>query len=222
MKCNEAMSFFSLYLDGALNGSQMRTVSDHLKTCAECSGEFNSLRRTQSLLAGLGRKPAPHDLAVRLKVAISQERSLSFNRRLQGYLVRFENAVNVFMLPASAGLVTAVVMFGILIGFFAVPTRVPATRDVPTSLYMPPRLAAAPFSGGVGAISAGAPVVIEAFVDATGRLEDYRIISGEDTEEIRKQLDRSLIFTVFEPAISFGQPASGKVVISFSNVDVKG
>ena len=155
-------------------------------------------------------------------MAISQERSLSFNRRLQGYLVRFENAVNVFMLPASAGLVTAVVMFGILIGFFAVPTRVPATRDVPTSLYMPPRLAAAPFSGGVGAISAGAPVVIEAFVDATGRLEDYRIISGEDTQEIRKELDRSLIFTVFEPAISFGQPASGKVVISFSNVDVKG
>jgi hypothetical protein len=83
-------------------------------------------------------------------------------------------------------------------------------------------LAAAPFSGGMGAISAGSPVVIEAYVDASGRLQDYRIISGDDTEETRKQLDRSLIFTVFEPAMSFGQPASGKLVISFANVDVKG
>jgi hypothetical protein len=126
------------------------------------------------------------------------------------------------MLPASAGLVTAVVMFGILIGFFAIPARVSANSDVPTSLYTPPRLAAAPFSGGMGAISAGSPVVIEAYVDASGRLQDYRIISGDDTEETRKQLDRSLIFTVFEPAMSFGQPASGKLVISFANVDVKG
>jgi anti-sigma factor RsiW len=200
----------------------MRIVSEHLKNCAECREEFESLKRTQSLLAGLGRKPAPADLAVRLKVAISRERSVSWEYQLQRFFVRLENAVNVFMLPATAGLVTAVVMFGVLIGFFALPARVPANRDVPTSLYMPPRLAAAPFSGGVGAISAGAPVVIEAFVDASGRLEDYHIISGEDTEEVRKQLDRSLIFTVFEPAISFGQPASGKVVISFSNVDVKG
>ena len=37
-----------------------------------------------------------------------------------------------------------------------------------------------------------------------------------------KQLDRSLIFTVFEPAMSFGQPAPGKVVLTFANIDVKG
>ena len=219
MKCTEAISYFSLYLDGALNGSQMRMVSEHLKTCAECSGNYKSLIRTQSLVAGLGRKPAPPELALRLKVALSQERSVTFERRLQGLLVRLENAVNLFMLPASAGLVSAVVMFGILIGFFAIPARVSANSDVPTSLYMPPRLASAPFSN---AIAAGSPVVIEAYVDASGRLQDYRIIAGEDTQEVRKQLDRSLIFTVFEPAVSFGQPASGKIVISFANVDVKG
>jgi len=222
MKCTEAISFFSLYLDGALNGRQMRMVSEHLRSCAECSGNYKSLIRTQSLLGGLGRMPAPPELALRLKVAISQERAITWERRVQGYLVRLENAVNLFMLPASAGLVTAVVMFGILIGFFAIPARVSANSDVPTSLYTPPRLAAAPFSSGMGAISAGSPVVIEAYVDASGRLQDYRIIAGDDTEEIHKQLDRSLIFTVFEPAMSFGQPASGKVVISFANVDVKG
>jgi anti-sigma factor RsiW len=222
MKCTEAISFFSLYLDGALNGSQMRMVSEHMKSCAECSGNYKSLIRTQSLVSGLGRRPAPPDLALRLKVAISQERSVSFERRVQGFLVRLENSLNELMLPASAGLVTAVVMFGVLIGFFALPARLPANRDVPTSLYMPPRLAAAPFSAGMGEINSSSPLVIEAYVDASGRLEDYRIISGEDTEETRKQLDRSLIFTVFAPAMSFGRPASGKVVISFANVNVKG
>src|SRR5437879_2317391 len=108
MKCLEAISNFSQYMDGVLNGRQMRLISDHLKDCVQCSGEFNSLRQTQSLLAALGRKPAPPDLALRLKVAISQEQSMTLSRLLQGFGVRLENAVNLFMLPASAGLVTAV------------------------------------------------------------------------------------------------------------------
>jgi anti-sigma factor RsiW len=220
MKCTEAESTFSLYLDGALNGSQMRMVSDHMRSCVQCSGNYKSMVRTQSLVAALGRKPAPPDLALKLKVAISQERSVTWERRVQGFLVRLENSLNAFMLPASAGLVTAVIMFGVLIGFFASPATLSANRDVPTSLYLPPRLASSPFS--VGPVSAASPLVIEAYVDSSGRLEDYRIISGEDNAETRKQLDSSLIFTVFEPAMSFGQPASGKVVISFSNVDVKG
>ena len=43
-----------------------------------------------------------------------------------------------------------------------------------------------------------------------------------DAEQVRKQLDRALIFTVFEPAMSFGQPASGRAIITFANVEVTG
>jgi len=219
MKCTEAISLFNPYLDGSLNGRQMQNLSGHLKSCGKCKAEYGSLKQTQSLLSGLGRKPAPAELALRIRVAISQERGQSLSRRFQGLLVRVENAVNAFMLPASAGLVTAVVMFGVLIGFLAVPNKVAAANDVPTSLYLPPRLTSAPF---VNTVNADGPVVIEAVVDTDGRVGDYRIISGEDTEQVRKQLDRALIFTVFEPAMSFGQPASGKVVITFSNVEVTG
>ncbi len=219
MKCTEAISLFNPYLDGSLNGSQMQSLSGHLKNCRKCKAEYGSLKQTQTLLSGLGRKPAPAELALRIRVAVSQERSRSLSRRYQGLLVRLENAVNAFMLPASAGLITAVVMFGVLIGFLAVPNKVAAANDVPTSLYLPPRLTSAPF---VNTVNADGPVVIEAVVDTDGRVGDYRIISGEDTEQVRKQLDRALIFTVFEPAMSFGQPAPGKVVITFSNVEVTG
>jgi hypothetical protein len=36
------------------------------------------------------------------------------------------------------------------------------------------------------------------------------------------QLNNMLIFTVFRPATSFGQPVSGRAVLSFSKINVKG
>jgi hypothetical protein len=59
-------------------------------------------------------------------------------------------------------------------------------------------------------------------VDASGRVENYRIISGPDDEQIREQLDRALLFTIFVPAQSFGHPVPGKAIMSFSNISVKG
>jgi len=59
-------------------------------------------------------------------------------------------------------------------------------------------------------------------VDARGFVENYRIISGRDDEEIREQLNRALLFTIFAPAQSFGHPVPGKAIMSFSHINVKG
>lgn len=222
MICTDARSLLSPYLDGALNGSERQKVAAHLESCAGCAREMAALNRTQELVGQLGRRQAPPDLALRLRVALSQEMSMTWERRLQRAVDRIEDAVNAFMLPATGGLVTALLMFGLLIGgFMTLPRVAAAGNDVPTTLYMPPKLASAPFSD-MMTVKSDTPVVIEALVDANGRLQDYRIIAGQDTQEIRKQLDRSLIFTVFEPAISFGQRAPGKVVLTFANIDVRG
>jgi hypothetical protein len=218
MNCTEARTLFSSHLDSVLEGSQNQLVTEHLRTCPACAQRHAALVQTQSLVMALGRRPAPADLALKIRVALSQERSVSFRRRWQGFVVRAENAFNAFMLPATAGLVTAIVMFGVFVGFFVQAPVVSAANDIPTSLYMPPRLASAPFADNI----TGGPVVIEALVDANGRLESYRIIAGEDSDEIRRQLDRSLLFTQFQPAMAFGSPTSGRVVISFSNVSVRG
>jgi hypothetical protein len=223
MKCTEAQSLFSPYLDGALSGAERQQVSGHLGACPRCTHEYASLSLTQELMAGLGRRPAPPDLALKLRVAISQELSMTWEKRLQRAVARVEEAINAFMLPATGGLVTALLMFGLLIGgFMTLPRGVAgAGVDVPTSLYTPPKLSSAPFADYM-VVQSDTPVVIEALVDSNGRLQDYRIVAGQDSVEIRKQLDRSLIFTVFEPAKSFGQRSPGKVVLTFANVDVKG
>ncbi len=212
MKCVEIKSLFSPYLDGLVNGRQMRNIAAHLEECVECTSEYQSWRRTQTLLTSMGRKKAPADLALRLRLAIQHERARASAHRLENIVTRLEHALNTFMLPATAGLVSAVIIFGLLIGFLALP-RLNAQNDVPTALYMPPRLTSAPY----GLIGINQPVVLEAYVNAEGRVEDYRILSGPsgDSSSLRVQVDNALIFATFEPAREFGLPAAGKVVLSF-------
>jgi hypothetical protein len=222
MNCTEAKAISSCYVDGAVTGMQMKKVSDHLAECGECRKEYELLSRTQQMVAELGRVPAPPDLALQLQVAISREASRrNLRYRWQGLAVRFEHACNAFMVPATAGLLSAVVFFGLLIGMFAVPASLSAVDDVPLSLYTPPQLADSPFRVSVG--NDEDALVVDAYVDANGRVQDYRIISApKGAENLLPQLDNMMIFTTFRPATSFGLPTAGRVVVSFANVNVRG
>ena len=209
MKCTETQSLFSPYLDGVVNGRQMRKIVEHLEGCKGCSSEYISFQRAHALLASVGKRKAPNDLALRLRLAIQHERSRAGNRGLRALAWRIEHTFNSFMLPATAGVISAVIIFGLLIGFFALPR---VQNDVPTSLYLPPRLTSAPFA----LLGVDQPVIVEADVNAEGRVEDYRVLSGPaESDGLRVQLDNALIFATFEPARAFGLPAAGKIVISF-------
>ena len=223
MKCMEAKLLFSPYLDGALTGHQMRHLSGHIASCAECSRHYRGLRQTQQMIAGLGKKQAPPELALRLRVALSQEIAAGRQRNLNGMLVRFQDALNGIMVPATAGVVSAIIFFGLLIGVLAMPAPLRASNDVPTMLYTPPQLKDSQFSVGLGGNVNADAVVVEAYVDANGRIQDYRILSGpKDARDYVPELENMLIFTEFHPATAFGRPTSGKTVLSFSMVNVKG
>jgi anti-sigma factor RsiW len=218
MNCGGARSLLSPYLDGVLTGRQMQELGDHMAECQACAAEYTMLSQTQQAVASLGRRQPPPELALRLRVMLSQEAARMRRRRWEGFRVRLENALNPMMVPATAGVLTAVIIFGLLIGFFALPV---ASNDVPTILYTPPQLQAAPFSTSVGI--SGDAIVVEAYVDANGRVQNYRILSApKDAESIIPELDNALIFTVFRPATSFGRPTTGKAVLSFSRINVQG
>ena len=219
MNCSQARSLFSPYLDGALNGRQMRDLGNHLAQCAACGQESALLADTQRAVNSLGRRQAPPELALKLRVALSHEAARARRRSFAGLQVRLEDALNAFMVPATAGVLSAIVFFGLLIGLFALPVQ--ANNDVPTMLYTPPVLAQSPFSNGMERMNADS-IVVEAYVDANGRVQDYRILSEPTTDEIKPQLENMLIFTTFRPATAFGQPTSGRAVLSFSKINVKG
>ena len=221
--CAEIRQWFSPYLDGRASGSEMRAVARHVEQCDGCAREYAATQRTQQLLASLGPKKAPADLALKLRVAISREAAQKRRPRYEGVLVRLSNALNAFMVPATAGLVSAVLFFGLLLGFFALPAQLRASSgDVPLMLYTGPRLEQSAFGASLGNMGDDA-VVIEAYVDANGRVEDYRILSQpDDAKAVLPQLKNLLIFTTFHPALSMGRPTTGTAVLSFSKVSVKG
>ena len=222
MKCSVAQRRMSSYIDGRVTRRQLAEMNEHVQACTECGVRFASMQRTQSLLASLGRKAAPPELALRLRVALSQEVANARRSRWETMRVRWENVFNAIMVPATAGLVTTVIIFGVLISFLYYPVSVRASNDVPTVLYTPAQLRSTPFELSMGVTSAES-LVVEAYVGPDGRVQDYRILSAsEDAQAVLPQLKNMLIFTTFQPATSFGQPTSGRVILTFSKVQVRG
>jgi hypothetical protein len=221
--CAAVRNLFSPYLDGHVTGTEMHLLTRHLEQCADCSREYAATRRTQQLLTSVGRKKAPADLSLKLRVAISREVAQARRRRFEGVTIRLQNALNAFMVPATAGMVSAVLFFGLLLGFFALPAELQASRgDVPLMLYSGPELQQSGFGATLGNMGDDA-LVVEAYVDANGRVEDYRILSQpDDAEAVLPQLKNLLIFTTFHPALSMGRPTPGRAVLSFSKISVKG
>ena len=73
MKCSVVKGLMSSYLDGEVTRSQMAQADEHLQGCVECAARYASMRQTQVLVGSLGRRTAPPELALRLRVAVSQE-----------------------------------------------------------------------------------------------------------------------------------------------------
>jgi hypothetical protein len=220
MTCVQVKSMLSAYLDGAITGRQMYSLDQHLQNCSACNQEYESLRRTQALLSNVGRAKAPEDLSLNLRLALSHEAARR-RQPLWGNLgLRFENAVRAFMVPATAGVVATIVIFGVLMGFI---TPVQAnTTDVPLMFSTNPELQQTGFGVSFGAINEDS-LVIEAYVDANGRVQDYRILSDPDKlRDLPHQVKNMLIFTTFRPATWMGSPRPGTAVLSFSKISVKG
>jgi hypothetical protein len=138
-------------------------------------------------------------------------------------MVRMENTFRAFMVPATAGFLSALIIFGIAMAYFVVPSTLRAENDVPLVMVnTAPVLQQSAFGMTLDTIDADS-LVIEAIVDANGRVQDYRILSDpNDSKDVLPQVKRMLIFTTFRPALSMGRPTPSRAVLSFSKISVRG
>ena len=224
--CGGMQARFSEYLDGRLTGREMQRLATHLEGCRSCAEEWRFLRQTQNLLAALGPVQEPNDLLLRIRVAVSQERARSRKSAFHAWNLAWRNTVGPFLLQAAAGLASAVLLLGtlvVLVGLVAKPEKAQATGDEPLGMATSPRLRYSLCSTGDDQIGAGSgPVVVEAYVNRSGQVYDYRIVSGPTDAATRSQVVDRLLVSVFEPARFFGQPVRGLAVLSFSGVSVRG
>ena len=214
MKCKQARSIFSLYLDSALTGRQMQALGSHLEDCGSCQREYNQLRQTQQLLVSVRRPQVPPDLNLKLRVALSQEMARAQNPWFRVALAEIRSGIRHFMVPATAGLVAAVSVFLVLMGSFALPVQ--AANDVPLMMYVPPTFKASAYILQQGVIREDS-VVVEAYIDESGRVEDFRVLSSpKDVQQWFPLVKNALVFTEFQPALAMGRPTPGRVVLAFT------
>jgi hypothetical protein len=237
MECDKVKRLLPGYLDGGLQldaGSETHLMlGRHLELCGECREELQSYLALSSLMSRVERPAPPADLALRIRVAAAQRLSdnpwLHYARRARtrAQLI-LENILEPMALPATGGFTVALVVFVLvcqLLGMGA-PLRAGA-NDSPTNLLQPARLEAlAPFPvTGMEESGHSGPhaLLVATTVNAQGQAVTYEIIAGPDTPTIRRQLDLVLMFSRFRPQMSFGRFTSGgRVVLSFSDISVKG
>lgn len=224
--CSHIQGQFSRYLDGDVPGTEMLKISKHLQKCGACAGEFAGWQKSQALVSSLGSTKVPEDLALRLRVAISQESRNSARERLGRFQSRWENTFQPFLLRAAAGFASAIFLVGTaagLVGTFTSPEAVEA-RDVPLQVSTSPRLLYSSFQPSDEIGNHNNPVVLQVFVDSRGRVYDYKVLSGQVDAQTRGSIESLLLFSVFAPARSFDfdQPVRGTTVMSFSGISVKG
>ncbi len=215
---------FSAYLDGAVSGAAMAEIAAHLEVCSGCAAEFAQWRIAQSLISSIGPAKAPPNLGLRLRVALSQQSANTAQEKLARGRLHWQNTLRPLVWQITAGFASTVALLGgvaLLVGMFASPEPLLA-RDEPLGMASSPRFLYSSLEPAGGVADSNNPVVVQAFVNGEGRVYDYKIVSGNADNKTRSQLEDTLPFSVFTPALVFGQPVRGTVLLSFSGVSVPG
>ena len=110
----------------------------------------------------------------------------------------------------------------VLVGIVAQPKPVQA-GDEPLGQATAPRFKYSITGTGDNDMAAlSAPVVVEAYINTSGQVYDFDIVSGPDDASTRSQVENLLIEDSFDPATFWGQPVNGIIVLNFAGVSVRG
>lgn len=230
MTCRDVGRHLPGYLDGAMSAQRHAVVHAHLTSCAACRSDLEAYSRLAHALADSAPVAPPANLATRIRVQASRVQSQPASRRVWTRIsVFFDNILRPLAVPATGGLLTAAFAFAFLVQSLVVGIpmgNIP--NDLPTDLVQPARLESlAPFPApGLltsSASSTAGILTVEATLNANGQVADYTILSGPTDAAVRHAIDQILIFSRFQPELTFGRPtAGGRVVLSFGEIRVRG
>jgi hypothetical protein len=220
--CTRVQEDFSAYLDGAMSGHEMASLSSHLGSCPPCSEEFAAWRDVQRSLGELGPAQPPIRLQAQIRSAIAQELEHGSHLPLFGrFLLLWQRSLAPMALRISGGLAAALILVGSFSWLFAAPIAVQANDDRLAHLvaphylysYVPPQ----PIE-----THRDVPIVIEALVDTHGRVYDYTVLEGPHDPAVMVRVEDNLLSSIFQPATVFGVPVRGHIVLTYAGISVRG
>ena len=212
--CVEIRNYFSDYLDDLCTLEARKSIRYHLSFCGVCREQLEEWQSVREELRSLPRRRVPPELALRMRVQFS--RGLHSNP-FSNLVVRFENALKPLLIPATGGVLMALICFCLFMGSRGVP--VTDTPDVAVQWATPARvqeLAPMDFNTDDNTL------LLVTQINAEGRVKGYQLLSGQRSPELMQRLDRMIYFSIFQPATMFGRPTDGQVVLSLRRITVRG
>jgi len=218
--CWEARSLMSPFIDSMASLGEAGKLELHLSSCQPCQRQLQSYISIRNFLGRAEQTSTPVDLALETRVKLSQERHKNYLEKLEN---RITDVVKPLAIPAIAGVSLTMLFFGVLLGAMISNTTVMArdradANDVHVpSLYKHARMTNLTMRRFAGSDThkLDEPLMIETHIDDTGRVLEYRIISGQETPEVQQFVHEQLSLAMFTPAIMFGRPVDSKIILSF-------
>jgi hypothetical protein len=191
-------------------------------------------------LRSLPRRTVPAELRDSLRVLASREQ-----HRAAGGGIAWVDRVRLFSrnlmrplaLPLAGGVFSTIMLFSVFGPVYS--ARNSSGFDIPVPFS--PRSQATVLSSDRGGqrdptvlktapmLAYGADdVIVDVMVDGVGRVVDFTIVSGDDSNDdaLRHSIGAVLLLTEFHPATTLGRPVAGRVRLSLSAshsyIDVKG
>ncbi len=212
--CLEIRRNFWNYLEGECDRSTFRSIRYHLDYCAPCRNELERIETLRSDLGSLPARRVSPELALRLRVRLSRHLHQNW---FDKFLVFVDNALKPLLLPASGGVLAAILCFALIMGSQIIPATSMTGDSVQPN--QPPRVEMlAPINFPTGEEG----IVVVTHIDAEGRVLSYRVLSGSYSPEVLRHLDRMMYFSHFQPAMMDGKPTDGQVVLSLRRITVRG
>jgi hypothetical protein len=231
MSCENVQERISLLLDCNLPAAEREHVLAHLNACGKCGERFESMQDMRASLRDMARPRVPHSLATQLRVMASHECARRIARKnlatrvthwVTATRLAFDNLMRPFAVPVTGGVMSAFVMFSLLVPSLSFPHN---------HSYEPPLAVAEtavqwgdPDGKIVGATAEharllpgsaviyGNEVSLTLLIDERGRVQDYYLSGGELTDEMKSLI----LLSQFTPATVSGQPTWGLTQIVFS------
>ena len=225
MSCDRVQETASRLLDRQLPNGDREDVLAHLGKCRECAAHFESIENLRGELRSLAAPKMPPSSG-KLRVLASHERARQLTRvsipaRVEHWMGRaqlwFDNLMRPVALPIAGGLVSALVLFSMLVpnlsfahnfsdqSFFTHPVGLVVEQVGSVVKPMGSLFRIEPADGEIP--SEGNVVLLT--IDATGRVSDYSVAHGKLTPDLKN----IIMFSQFLPATVLGLPTTGKVKV---------
>lgn len=220
--CEAAQELMSPFIDSMATPEEVTCLELHLNGCEPCQRQLQSFISVRSLLTRMEQPKPPEDMVLQTRVRLSQARNTNVLERLEN---RLSNALKPIAIPAVGGVFVTMLFFGILLGATLSNTAVVAHAEsvmdrTSAGLYRPVRTTNLTMLRFAGSDTEGLeePLMIETYVGDTGKVLDYKIISGIETPEVNRWIREQLSLARFTPARAFGRAVDSKIILSFVEV----